>query len=263
MPIADLASASIYYERSGSGPTLIFVHGAGGNHRSWWQQIPHFDSNFDCVAFDHPGFGQSRWSDDANSDAIYGDVLIELLDHLEIERATIIAQSMGGWTAMGVHARQPERLVSLVLASTPCGVTAPGILEPRASNASMLQEQRDRFSTDPDHAFNPALGERAHRENPKLHAAYGEIANDNPAGAAADRSRWGEFDPAIPASIAIPTLLVNGDEDNIAPYAAIKTLADLIPNSRLEIFKQSGHSGYFERADDFNELVSSFLAEQG
>jgi pimeloyl-ACP methyl ester carboxylesterase len=125
----------------------------------------------------------------------------------------------------------------------------------------MLQGQRDRFAADPEHAFNPALGERAQRENPKLHSLYGEIAADNPAGAASDRSRWGEFEPTIPASIAIPTLLVNGDEDNIAPYVAINTLADLIPNSRLEVIKQSGHSGYFERAHQFNELVSSFLSD--
>ena len=54
---------------------------------------------------------------------------------------------------------------------------------------------------------------------------------------------------------------MNGDEDKIAPYASIKKLADLIPNSRLEVIKQSGHSGYFERPDQFNELVGSFLNE--
>ena len=261
MPIAELASASIYYERSGGGPSLIFAHGAGGNHRSWWQQIPHFESDFDCVVFDHPGFGQSRWSDSARDGAIYGDALIELLDHLHIDTATIIAQSMGGWTAMGVHSRQPQRIKALVFASTAGGVTAPEILEARANNASLLQGQRERFAADPEHAFNPALGERAHGENPKLHALYGEIASDNPAGAASDRSRWGEFDPATAESISVPTLLVNGDEDNIAPYASIKKLADLIPNSRLEVIKQSGHSGYFERPDQFNELVGSFLSE--
>ena len=261
MPIAELTNATIYYERSGSGPPLIFAHGAGGNHRSWWQQIPHFESSFDCIAFDHPGFAQSRWSDSVSDGAIYGDVLIELLDNLQFDTVTIIAQSMGGWTAMGVHSRQPHRINALVFASTAGGVTAPEILEARANNASLLQRQRDRFAADPEHAFNPALGERAHGENPKLHTLYGEIANDNPAGAASDRSRWSEFEPAIAESISVPTLLVNGDEDNIAPYASIKKLADLIPNSRLEVIKQSGHSGYFERPDQFNDLVSSFLSE--
>jgi len=94
-----------------------------------------------------------------------------------------------------------------------------------------------------------------------LHALYGEIANDNPPGAASDRSRWGEFEPAIAESIFVPTLLVNGDEDNIAPYASIRKLADLIPNSRLEVIKQSGHSGHFEHPDQFNKLVGSFLNE--
>jgi 3-oxoadipate enol-lactonase len=261
MPIAQLASASIHYERSGSGPSLIFAHGAGGNHRSWWQQVPHFESDYDCVAFDHPGFGQSRWSDNANDDVIYGDVLIELLDHLKIDRTTIIAQSMGGWTAIGVHSRQPERLNALVFASTAGGVTAPGILEARAKSAPLVQGQRERFAADPEHAFNPALGERAQGENSKLHSLYGEIAADNPPGAASDRSRWGEFEPEVAESITIPTLLINGDEDNIAPYASIKTLADLIPNNRLEVIKQSGHSGYFERPAQFNELVGSFLSD--
>ncbi|NQW16336.1 MAG: alpha/beta fold hydrolase [Chloroflexi bacterium] len=263
MPIAELASASIYYETHGSGPSLVFAHGAGGNHRSWFQQVPHFETDFNCLVFDHPGFGKSRWSEGVSDDVIYGDFLIELLDHLSIERTIIVAQSMGGWTAMGVQARQPERLSALILASTSCGVTAPEIVAARVQREALLQGQRERWASNPAHVFNPALGERALYEEPELHARYAEITEGNPAGAASDRSRWGEFDPEIPESISVPTLLVNGEEDIIAPYSAIKSLADLIPESQLEVFNRSGHSVYFERAIRFNDLVATFLIDAG
>ncbi len=52
--------AGIYYEVTGDGPALIFAHGLGGNHVSWWQQVPYFAPRFTCVTFAHRGFAPSR-----------------------------------------------------------------------------------------------------------------------------------------------------------------------------------------------------------
>ncbi len=60
MPYAAVNGINLYYELHGSGPAVVFAHGAGGNHLSWWQQIPVFSPRFRCIPFDHRAFGLSR-----------------------------------------------------------------------------------------------------------------------------------------------------------------------------------------------------------
>src|SRR5256885_17057002 len=103
MPFAAVNGIDLYYETHGSGPALVFAHGAGGNHLSWWQQIPVFSKGFRCITFDHRAFGRSA---DGAGEAELGrrgfhEDLRELLDHLDIAETRIVAQSMGGRTAVG------------------------------------------------------------------------------------------------------------------------------------------------------------------
>ena len=53
MAFADVNGVSMYYEVHGEGPSVVFAHGSGGNHISWWQQIPYFSKYYKCVIFDH------------------------------------------------------------------------------------------------------------------------------------------------------------------------------------------------------------------
>ena len=62
MPFLERDGARLYYETHGAGPALVFVHGLGGGHLSWWQQVPHFRDRYTCVIFDHRGFGLSTES---------------------------------------------------------------------------------------------------------------------------------------------------------------------------------------------------------
>ena len=56
----DRPGCRLYYEVCGAGPFLVFAHGLGGNHLSWWQQVPHFRDRYTCVTFSHRGFAPSR-----------------------------------------------------------------------------------------------------------------------------------------------------------------------------------------------------------
>ena len=59
MPFAPLNDIDLFYESHGEGPAIVFLHGRGGNHLSWWQQVPHFQERFRCIAIDHREFGLS------------------------------------------------------------------------------------------------------------------------------------------------------------------------------------------------------------
>jgi hypothetical protein len=85
------AGAEIYYERTGSGPAIVFAHGLGGNHLSWWQQVPAFSSRYTCVTFAHRGFLPSRvTSGSVDPDLFEGDLLV-LADHLELKDVRLVA----------------------------------------------------------------------------------------------------------------------------------------------------------------------------
>ena len=82
MPTAQINGIELYYETHGEGPALVLAHGAGGNHLSWWQQVPILSQHFRCVTFDHRGFGSSRdLPNGPGADAFVED-LQQLLDHL-------------------------------------------------------------------------------------------------------------------------------------------------------------------------------------
>lgn len=268
MPSVRLKSADIHYRMWGSGPPLIFAHGAGGNHMSWWQQIPAFSDRYTCIAFDHPGFGKSNWGDDVPGDITYGDVMIELLEALKIEMCGFVAQSMGGWSALGLITRQPERVASLVLASTFCGVVNSKIDAALAARDAELVRQRDEWRARRLGSFNPALGKTAAEESQELHTLYDMISAHNPPRetsgtpgnqAIPSRPRWGVHSDSDLLSISAPTLLISGEEDIVAPSETMEELDRIIPDSQLTQVKGTGHSPYFHKADQFNYLVREHL----
>src|SRR5262249_5941300 len=125
MPTLRTAETDLYYETHGNGPAIVFAHGAGGNHLSWWQQVPHFRDRFTCVIFDHRGFGQSLDLRPIEQRPRFDEDLAALIDHLGLPEVRLVAQSMGGWTCLGYAVRHPERVRALVMADTMGGLTSP------------------------------------------------------------------------------------------------------------------------------------------
>lgn len=106
MPVTTIDDFRLSYEDTGGpGPTVLFLHGAGGNHLSWWQQVPVLAEEYRCVTVDQRGFGQSPDVPGGPGPAALATDALALLDHLGIARAAVVAQSMGGWAAVGAAVR--------------------------------------------------------------------------------------------------------------------------------------------------------------
>src|SRR5436309_5438022 len=114
----DRPGCRLYYEVHGGGPLLVFAHGLGGNHLSWWQQVPHFRGRYSCVTFSHRGFAPSSAPPGGPDPADYAGDVAALVDHLGAADVRLVAQSMGGWSALEFALAQPNRVRALVLAST-------------------------------------------------------------------------------------------------------------------------------------------------
>ncbi len=245
----------VYVEIAGAAdaPVVVLGHGAGGNHAIWYQQVPRFAREFRVLTWDQRGFGASTNRHGRAHPRTATSDLAAILDHLGIERAHVVGQSLGGWAALGLLIAHPERVRSLVLADSLGGIPVDGWTKRR----ELTGGARDGFG-DPS-----ALSVGFCTEDPqraRLYQLLGAWRRD-PGASTADLFRGvGEttFSDTQLAAIRCPTLFIVGDEDELFPPAWIRNAAARVPGSRVEVVERAGHSPYFERPDVWNDLVERF-----
>ena len=125
MPYVNSNGTEIYYESTGAGPAIVFAHGAGGNAAIWFNQIAHFKSKYQCITFDHRSFARSPAPDSTLTIPNFRDDIFAIMDHLEINKAHLVGQSMGGFSALRCALDNPDRVSSLTLSCTPGGISLP------------------------------------------------------------------------------------------------------------------------------------------
>ena len=257
--------AEIYYEVSGQGPAIVFAHGLGGNHMSWWQQVGHFRSTHTCVTFAHRGFTPSKVEEGSHPDPTrYADDLAALIDHLGLDQFHLVGQSMGGWTVIEYSLRWPHRVRSLVLSATVGSIDLEHLstLESGAI-ASWLKASEKTVAQCLEARVHPAAGLRMAQEQPAMHLLYQHI-DESARGLDKEvlKSRLRAMRVRAPSDLAatgIPVLLVSPDEDIVIPPSALRALAQELEGSRLAELPETGHSPYFERASKFNSCLLDFF----
>ena len=255
MPKALINGIELYYESHGdeSAPAIIFAHGRGGNHMSWWQQVAAFSAEYHCITFDHRGWGASIADPGSPLRENFIDDLTALLDYLKVDKTFLVAQSMGGFSCLGFALAHPERTAGLVLGDTTGGVATEGTLAAlknaappsdgpaRSLSASFIQENLAlTFLYQQIGGLNPPRGEDG--------VISGFRLKDGPQ--AEDFIGW-----------TIPTLLIVGKEDAIFPPEVIAEVQKVIPGSRMEVVAGAAHSAHFEQAEIFNKLLAELFAQ--
>ncbi len=246
---------------TGEGPPIVFAHGLGGSHLSWWQQIAHFAPRHTCVAFAHRGFPPSSNVPGDRAPDAYADDLAALISELKLGPVALVGQSMGGWTCLEYALRQPKNARALVMAST-SGTLDYGRLD-NPEVTEWLRRAPAELAKLGKLGIHPAAGERMAREQPALAHLYQQISDMSaPAFRESVRKRLHELrirEPRLLGELPMPLLFITGDEDWVFPPAAGPGLAKLAPKGRAVRVPAAGHSVYFERAAQFNQLLESFL----
>ena len=255
MPKASINGIELYYESHGEGPAIVFAHGAGGNHISWWQQVPLFSQEYRCITFDHRGWGASvepQYSLIGPGASAFVEDVRQLLDHLGVEKTFLVSQSMGGRACLGFALAYPERTLGLVLGDTTGGVSDPEVLKARSAGAPSADINQRFFLA----SFNQRHPDRAFLYN-QIRLLNPQRPVDNTP--AQVREQNGPQASDLSCLASVPTLLIVGEEDPICPVPAMQALQRLIPNSRLEVVPGAAHSTYFEQPEAFNKLVAEFF----
>jgi pimeloyl-ACP methyl ester carboxylesterase len=260
----------LYYEDTGEGVPIVFVHEFAGDHRSWEPQVRFFSRRHRCIAYAARGYPPSDVPEDVESysqkraAADIGAVL----DGAGIERAHVVGLSMGGFATLHFGLDYPERALSLVAAGIGYGAEKDREAEFRRGAEQAAQG----FETKGSRAFAEIYGSSAARVQFEAKDPRGwrefvdQLAEHSQLGAAntmrgvqARRPSLYDLEERF-KGLVVPTLIVAGDEDDNSLQPSI-FLKRTIPASGLLLLPKTGHTINLEEAAAFNQAVADFLAQ--
>jgi pimeloyl-ACP methyl ester carboxylesterase len=254
MPIADSDGTSIYYERHGSGPAILFVHGSGGHHAAWWQQVVALREEFTVVTVDLRGFGKSDAAapphsskDEFDAQDFPGDV-VAVLDAEDLTDAMLVGQSIGSVAALRAGLLRPERVSSVVLGHSLGGISHPELKELAAADRAEAVKLPviDRLLTKP-----------FQQERADLTFLFQQMGTFNVA-RMQDLRNLDTNGPSLEEIQAsgIKVAFLAGEKDAVLSVKTVTRAHELLPGSHLEIVPDAPHSMYWEAPDQYNPAVA-------
>lgn len=252
MPYLELEHSLLHYEEHGEGTPLMLVHGACENSSFWKAQLSELQKQNHLILLDLPGHGQSAKPSGEVSIPIYGEIVKEAIQGMELDSPILGGHSMGGAVAMTLAAEQPELLGGMILANT-------------GAKLGVLPEILAGLETD----FEVTIREQvAPRELGNAHADQilewisNEMVLTDPSVGLEDFLACNRFDlRARIKEIQLPTLIVSGDKDKLTPVKWAAYLNENITDSQLAVIQGTGHLTMLERPNAFNRVLEEFLSE--
>ncbi len=263
MRTVEVDGLRIAFERAGTGPALLLLHGYVGDGPSTWrEQIDVLSTEFTVVAWDAPGAGGSSDPPESLGMAGYADLLAAFVQRLGLENPHVAGLSFGGALALELTRRHPGLPRSLVLASAYAGwggSLSPQVAEDRLRQAHSLADlpPDELTATLLPTMFSPGVPPEVVAEFAASLRAFHPVGLRAMARAAAEDLR-----DAV-AQVKVPTLLLYGDRDERAPLTVARDLHGAIAGSQLVVLPGVGHLCNIEAASEFNASVRDFLLDQG
>jgi pimeloyl-ACP methyl ester carboxylesterase len=259
MELVGVDGLQIAYEREGSGPALVLLHGyVGDGPTTWRRQLDGLSDEFTVVAWDAPGAGGSTDPPERFGLDGYADCLAGFLAKLGLDSARVAGLSFGGILALALQRRHSARSSALILASAYAGWAGslpPEVAKQRLRQALALADGAPKAFVDallPTMFSKPMPRETVDEFRASMQAFH-------PRGFRAMARASAEDVRDVLPHIDVPTLLVCGDRDVRAPLTVAETLQAAITGSRLVVLPDAGHLCNIEAPDEFNAAVRDFF----
>lgn len=250
------------YWRQGQGIPLVLIHGVGLDATMWQAQVEALSAQFDVIAYDMLGHGDSPLPGENDGLDAYAQQLTQLLDHLAIERACVLGFSMGGLVARAFALQAPSRLEALVILSSVFERNE----EQKSGVYTRIQQVREQGpSANIEGALKRWFSPAYHDANPDVIASiYQTVCQNDPQGYYRSYLLFGTQDNYGNdrlAEISIPVLIATGELDPGSTPEMASQLALKLPNAEVHIFPGQRHMVPVESADMVNRLIQIFLAK--
>lgn len=237
------------------GSPLVFVHGVGSTAAIWDAQLRAFGGDHLCAAVELRGNGVPKPEPDPSliTREGYANDVLAIADSLGMERFTLVGCSLGGVVGFELWKRAPERIASLVIVGSFAAYP-----NARSYVDGILAALKDAGSMP---AFAQARAAKLGLPPERMRETIEQMAcKDERSYAAATEATWTGDYTSMLASIDVPTLVMCGERDVIAPLALSKVIADAVRGSRLEIVPDAGHVANADNPEAFNRLLHDFVS---
>ena len=270
MPLAKTKdNVNLYFEEAGSGTPIVFVHEFAGDWRAWEPQMRHFSRRHRCITYSARGYPPSDIPKEVSSYSQSHAVqdILAVMDAAKIDKAHIVGLSMGGFATIHFGLTAPDRALSLTVA----GAGYAAAKDTQEHYRALSRATADQFEK---------IGAKELAKTYALGATRVQLQNKDPRGWQEFATRLGEHDSlgsantmrGVQASrpsiydfeeqlkvMQVPTLVINGDEDDqcIAPGIFLKKV---LPACGLLMLPKTGHTINLEEPDYFNLFLADFIA---
>lgn len=260
MPKLNIDDVELYYETTGQGQPIVFIHGLGSSSRDWEMQVPFFSKQYQAVTFDVRGHGNSAKPPGPYSMAQFAADTAGLIRALECAPAHIVGISLGGMIAFQLAVDAPDLVRSLTIVNA-----APEFVARTAGERYQVFQRKLIIRLLGMRKMGEVLSKRlfVKPEQADLRRVFVD--------------RWAENDPrayreAMQAilgwsvadhlsKVECPTLIIAAEQD-YTPVAFKETYAARMPRAELVVIRDSRHATPVEQPDKFNEIVSAFISRQ-
>ena len=252
-----MAGQRIAYERVGEGPPLVLLHGAAEDSRIWAPQLAGLADEFTVVAWDEPGAGRSSDLPEDFGLVGFADGLAALITAIDLGPAHVAGVSWGGTVLLELYRRHPGLVATLVMLDTYAGWK--GSLPAHEVRARVAGTRRMLAAPDPE--FDPTLpGLFAGDPPARFVSLLAAIATDvRPATLGQELTIMAETDLSdLLPHIAVPTLLIWGQDDARSPLVVAHQFEKAIPDATLLEIERAGHLCHLERPELVNEAIRQF-----
>jgi pimeloyl-ACP methyl ester carboxylesterase len=263
-------AVKLFYEDSGSGWPIVFVHEFAGDSRSWEPQVRYFSRRYRCITFNARGYPPSAVPDrlDMYSQQRAVEDVRDVMDHLKIDKAHVVGLSMGGFAALHFGMLYPERAHSVVIGGVGFGAE-PDKQEQFRREVELVAK---RFEDEGAEKLAPIYGSGPGREQYEIkdprgfHEFLTQLGEHSAKGAAmtlrgVQGRRPSPFD-LVPQleKMTVPALIIHGDEDRPCLATGVM-LKRAIPSAGLMVFPKTGHTINLEEPALFNQALGDFFAQ--
>jgi pimeloyl-ACP methyl ester carboxylesterase len=260
----------LYFEETGSGVPVIFVHEFAGDMRSHELQLRYFGKRYRAIAYNARGFPPSDVPEGtaSYSQARAADDILAVLDHIGASRAHIVGLSMGGFATLHFGLRHQKRALSLCIGGCGYGAEADKREVFRAEadiiaatlRRDGMQAFAERYAYGPTRVQYENKDPRGHAEFKKMLAEHSAVGSANTqAGVQKERPSLYTLTEEM-GRITVPTLIITGDEDWPCLLPGI-LMKQSIPTAALSVMPNCGHAINIEEPEEYNRIVGDFLAQ--
>ncbi len=261
--VTQVGDFDIHYLSGGDGPTIVMLHGFGGEKTAWVPMATRLTQGYRVIAIDLPGFGESsRLVDERYDVSTQIDRVEAVAVALGLENFHIVGNSMGGWIAAGYSHRYPQRVLSLAV------LDAGGVDQPNPSDFYVAFNDGDNqllvnSAEDFDRVINNTFV-----NPPTIPGPIKAYLSQESMSRAAFNKRVGEqllefpfpLEPLLP-DITQPALVLWGDTDLIIDVSAADVFESLLPNASKVILTNTGHVPMMEKPAETTTVYLDFLAK--